>query len=131
MDRSLAMASVDLPLEVQLPGGIGLRAAELPFKDIPTTWVMDVNQEALPTPVPAASLPSAKGRIASPKGFWNDLPPEEEEVLFSFPSPTDYDREALRKRNTSVLNVREMMLMLVGIYLVMMLSHLVLLIIKS
>jgi hypothetical protein len=59
------------------------------------------------------------------------LPPGEEEVLFSFPSPTDYHREALRKRNASVLNIREMMLMLIGIYLVIMLSHLVLLIIKT
>ena len=124
------MASANLPVDVQLPSSIGLRAAELPFKDIPTTWVMDVTQEALPRPVPA--LPSPTVRVDSiPKGFWNDLPPEEEEVLFSFPSPTDYDRDGIRKHREDVLNVREMVLLLIGIYLVMMLSHMVLLIVKG
>lgn len=114
-----------------MPNSIGLRAADLPFKNIPTTWVMDVTQDALPRPVPAMPSASMRGDTV-PTGFWNDLPPEEEEILFSFPSPTDYDRDAIRRRNREdVLNVREMMLLLIGIYLVMMLSHLVLLIVKG
>ena len=113
-----------------MPGSIGLRAAELPFKDIPTTWVMDVTQDVLPRPVPA--IPNPATRLdAVPKGFWNDLPPEEEEILFSFPSPTDYDRDAMRKRPVEAINIREMIILLIGIYLVMMLSHLVLLIVKG
>lgn len=109
-------------------GDIWLRSADIPFKDVPTTWVMDVAQEALPRPVPAEPRDSGVFPPSSPKGFWNDLPPEEEEVNFSFQSPTDYDRKAMLRSMAGGFDLREMVILISATYLIMMLSHLMLLI---
>ena len=109
-------------------GGLLLRSTELPFQDVPTTWMMDVAQEALPRPVPAEPRNSGVFPPSSPKGFWNDLPAEEEEVNFSFQSPTDYDRKAMLRKMAGGFDLREMLMLIAATYLIMMLSHLMLVI---
>lgn len=122
------MAALGTIGTLDAPETIELRAVEAPFQGFPTTWAMDIPQDALPLPTPAAPKGVEVFPPSAPKGFWNNVPPEEESFDFSFPSPTDYDRKAIRRTISNGVDIKEMLLLLIATYLLMMLGHLVMLI---
>lgn len=111
------------------PESIELRAVEAPFKGFPTTWAMDIPQDALPLPTPAAPKGVEVFPPSAPKDFWKNAPSEDGAFDFSFPSPTDFDRKAIRRTMSNGVDIKEMLLLLIATYLLMMLGHLVLLIV--
>jgi hypothetical protein len=97
---------------------IGLRAVNAPLSTSITTWVMDVQQEDLPLPSPPCKR----------MGFWNDIPREEQREVVELMPPTYGRGKRYVSAEPMSFDVREMALLFIGLYLLMALSHLLLII---
>ena len=101
---------------------LGLRAVDAPLAGTTNTWAMDLTQEDLPLPTPAERC-----RML---GFWNDIPKEEQRDVVELMPPT-YGRKNVHVNEApKQLDVKEMGMMVIGIYLMMALIHLVIMIVQ-
>ncbi len=100
---------------------VGLRAVDAPLAGTTTTWAMDLVQEDLPLPTPAAHCKLL--------GFWNDMPEEEQREVVELMPPT-YGKKRYVNSTPMVIDVKEMATVLIGIYLMLALVHMVLLIVR-
>jgi hypothetical protein len=97
---------------------LGLRAVDAPLAGTTKTWAMDLAQEDLPMPSPSCRI----------MGFWNDIPKEEQRDVVELMPPTYGKKNG--QVNEAHVDVKEMAMVLIGIYLIMALIHLMIMIVQ-